>query len=301
MSRYALILVNQRARRGTAGLEEARKLLESNGFVLTEADIDQPGSIGAAIRQHRESVECVIVGGGDGTLNAAAEGLIGTGLPLGVLPLGTANDFARTLEIPLDLPGAVAVIIAGLAHRIDVGRVNDRYFLNAASLGLSVWVAEHVRPEVKRRWGAFAYGFTLIDALRASRPFGVAVVCDGQQRTLRTIQVTVGNGVHYGGGLTVAEDAAIDDGWLNLLSVAPLRTWQLVRVALAFRTGRFSGVPTVRVLRAKRIELRTRRRRRINTDGEVTTSTPAVFELVPAALTVFVPPGYLARRAQAAG
>jgi YegS/Rv2252/BmrU family lipid kinase len=294
------MLINQRARRGTGGLAEARKLLESNGFSLLEADAAGLGATAATIREHRRAVDCVIIGGGDGTLNGAAEALIETGLPLGVLPLGTANDFARTLGIPLDLPGAVGVIVAGLKHRVDVGRVNDRCFLNAASLGLSVWVAEHVRPEVKRRWGALAYGFALVDALRATRPFGVLAVCDGERRRLRTIQVTVGNGVHYGGGLTVAEDAAIDDGWLNLLVVRPLRPWGLMRLAMALRTGRFRGEPMVRIQRARRIELHTRRRRRINTDGEVTTATPAVFEVMPGALTVFVPPGYLARRAGAA-
>jgi YegS/Rv2252/BmrU family lipid kinase len=296
MSRYGLLIVNEGASRAREGATAAVKMLELEGIALKRVAMGGPGSIAEAIRQHRDSVQCVIIGGGDGSLNAAAESLAETGLPLGVLPLGTANDFARTLGIPQDLAGACAVISEGRVHRVDLGRVNDRYFLNAASLGLSTWIARHVRPEQKRRWGALAYGFALVDALRVGRPFTVVAVCDGKKVRLRTLQVTVGNGVHYGGGLTVAEDAAIDDGWLDLLSLAPLGPWRLIRLARAFRSGRFRNEPGVSVMRARRIELRTRRQRRINTDGEVTTTTPATFEVAPAALSVFVPAPYLARR-----
>lgn len=295
-SRYALLIMNEGARRAADGASVAANLLEAQGFAIKVARIGGSDSISDAIRSNRDSVDCVIVGGGDGTLNAAAESLAESGLPVGVLPLGTANDFARSLDIPTDLAGACAVICEGLTHRVDLGRVNGRYFLNAASLGLSVWVAEHVHPQQKRRWGALAYGFALVDALRASRPFAAVAVCDGQRFKLRTIQVTVGNGVHYGGGLTLAEDAAVDDGWLDLLSLSPLGPWQLLRLARAFRTGRLRNQPFVRIMRARRIELHTRRPRRINTDGEVTTQTPAVFEIVPAALTVYAPATYLARR-----
>jgi YegS/Rv2252/BmrU family lipid kinase len=296
MSRYGLLIVNARARRAAEGIDAAAKILESQGFTLKRVQIGGADSIGAAIRRHRDSVDCVIIGGGDGSLNAAAESLAETGLPLGVLPLGTANDFARTLQIPLDVPGACAVICDGRLHKVDLGRVNGRFFLNAASFGLSTWVARHVQPQMKRRWGVLAYGFALLDALRASRPFAAVAVCDGQTVKLRTIQVTVGNGVHYGGGLTVAEDAAIDDGWLDLLSLAPLGPWRLTRLALAFRSGRLRNEPSVLVRRARRIEVHTRRPRPINTDGELTTMTPAVFEVAPAALTVFTPTPYLARR-----
>src|SRR5690606_242827 len=109
--------------------------------------VDRPDAMGEAIRRHRAEVDCVIVAGGDGSVNTALGALMETGLPLGVVPLGTASDFARTLGIPPDVGGACDVIAGGLAHRVDVGCVNGQYFLNASSLGLSVWIAENLHPE----------------------------------------------------------------------------------------------------------------------------------------------------------
>ena len=127
--------------------------------------------LGAWIVEHRREVDLVIIGGGDGTLNAAADALIETGLPLGILPLGTANDLARTLGIPADLVAAGQVIAAGRTHRIDLGRVNGKHFFNVASLGLSVQVARELDADLKRRWGVLGYAFIVWRAIRGRRPF----------------------------------------------------------------------------------------------------------------------------------
>jgi diacylglycerol kinase (ATP) len=291
----ALILINAKARRGAEMGSQATKMLRSAGLSLIEEQPGDPAEVGAAIRRHRDAVDLVVIGGGDGTVSAAAESLMETRLPLGILPLGTANDLARTLSIPLDLAGACGVILHGVHHRIDLGRANDQYYFNVASLGLSVLVAKRLRSELKRRWGLLAYAFIAAQALRRERSFRANIACDGQRTRLRSIQLTIGNGRHYGGGLTVGQDAAIDDHVLDLYSIAPVRWWRLLWLVPLLKSGRLRRTDAVRLMRGRRITVRTRRPMDINTDGEVTTRTPAVFEIVPDAVTVLVPPAYLAR------
>jgi YegS/Rv2252/BmrU family lipid kinase len=254
------------------------------------------GQLGAWIVEHRGEVELVIIGGGDGTLNAAADALIQTGLPLGILPLGTANDLARTLEVPADLADAGRVIAEGFSHRIDLGRVNGKHFFNVASLGLSVRMAQELRVDVKRRWGVLGYPLTLWRTIEAHRAFRAEIRCDERSMRIRAMQISVGNGRHYGGGMTVAADAAIDDGVLDLVSVAPQGIWGLVGNLPRLRWGWHGNGGQVRHWRCRALEIRTERPLPINTDGEVTTRTPARIDVVPGAIAVFVPQTFLNNR-----
>ena len=216
----------------------------------------------------------MILAGGDGTMNAAADALVECRLPLGILPTGTGNDLARTLGIPTDLAAAAAVIGAGRRHAIDLGRVNGKHFFNAASIGLSAEVTRHHTAERKRRYWLFAYVLSLRDAWRTTRPFRARLRCDGRLHRLRAIQVTVGNGRHYGGGMTVSEDAAIDDGWLDVYCLQPGSFWRLLALFPALRLGRLRPERACHVMRGRTIEVDTRRPLPVNTDGELTTQHP---------------------------
>ena len=127
------------------------------------------------------------------------------------------------------------------------------------------------------------------DAWRTTRAFRARLRCDGQTLRLRALQVTVGNGRHYGGGMTVRADAAIDDGRLDLYALKPRRFWRLLLLFPALRFGWLHRSEAALVLRGERIEVRTRGSLPVNTDGELTTRTPARFTVVPRALSVFVP------------
>ncbi|PSB20294.1 lipid kinase [Phormidesmis priestleyi ULC007] len=289
MTQRALFLVNRHARKGQQQLDAATNQLKSLGFELQEASIDHPDQLADVIRDHRGSVDLVIIGGGDGTLNAAAAGLVDTHLPLGILPLGTANDLARTLGIPATLPEACQIIAAGKVQPIDLGWVNGKYFFNVASLGLSVQITRNLTKEVKRRWGVFAYAATAIQALWNSRRFHAEIQMEGRSEKVRAIQIAVGNGRYYGGGMAVAEDAAIDDQRLDLYSLEIEHWWQMLAVLPAMRRGSHGVSPWVQTWQGKEFHVHTRRPRSINTDGEITTSTPAHFRVMPNALSVIVP------------
>jgi diacylglycerol kinase (ATP) len=293
MARRALLITNKLSRSGDADLSSAIGCLASAGIEVLPFGIDTPGDIPKLIRAHRCRMDLVVLGGGDGTMNAACEAILDVGVPMAILPLGTANDLARTLGIPSDIEGACAVAAGGIRHRIDLGRANDKHFFNVASIGLSVAVAHMVDSETKRRWGAAGYALTVWRALKEHRPFRARIRCDGRVLQTRSIQIAVGNGRHYGGGLTVAADAAIDDHQLDLYSIGPASMVRLVLLAPALRSGRHGEFQGVHLLRGRRIEIETRRPMPVNTDGEVTTQTPVDFRILPGAIEVIVPPAFV--------
>lgn len=289
MSHRALLLVNRHARQGQNGLSEAIDQLQTLGLQLMEESIEDPQHLSDVIRRYQHQVDLVIVGGGDGTLNAAVDGLVDTQLPLGILPLGTANDLARTLGIPTSLSDACEVIAKGQLHRIDLGWVNGKHFFNVASMGLSVQITERLTKEVKRRWGVLAYAVTALQAIWQARPFRAEIRINGESIPVKTIQIAVGNGRYYGGGMAVVHDATIDDQRLDLYSLEVRHWWQIIALLPAIRGGRYINSRDVRTLHGQEIEVYTRRPRPINTDGEITTYTPAHFRVIPYALSVLVP------------
>jgi YegS/Rv2252/BmrU family lipid kinase len=262
------------------------------GFVLIDKSGENPKYFPDLIRQYREQIDLVIVGGGDGSANAAVEGLLDTGLPLGILPLGTANNLARTLGIPSSLPEACQIIAQGCLHRIDLGWVNGQYFFNIASLGLSVEVNRRVSKKLKRHWGVFAYIVTALQVIWTARPFRVEIRWDNQSIHVKTLQITVANGRYYGSGLVIADDAAIDDQKLDLHSLEIRHWWEMLPLIPTALRGKSVTGKGVRTIRSEEIHLSTRKPYAINTDGEQTTQTPARFRVIPQALSIFVPPSF---------
>ncbi|MEG4206461.1 lipid kinase [Microcoleus sp. Pol7_A1] len=285
----ALLLVNQHSRKGQKLSSQATVELQALGFELIVESTDHASEIPDTIRRYKNKVELVIIGGGDGTLNAAIEGLIDTKLPLGILPMGTANDLARTLGIPTDLSAACQVIASQKVRLIDLGWVNGKHFLNVASLGLSVQISQRLTKDVKQRWGVFAYAFTAFQTILSSQPFRAEIKVNDQSFNVKTIQIAIGNGRYYGGGMTVAEDATIDDKRLDLYSLEIKNWWEIIALLPAMRQGNHTSWPNVRALHAQEFEVNTSKRRPINTDGEITTHTPATFRVIPQALAVIAP------------
>ena len=285
----ALLLVNQHSRKGEKLLSQATQKLQALGFELIVESTDGARELSDTIRRYQNQVELVIVGGGDGTLNAAIAGLIDTKLPLGILPMGTANDLARTLAIPTDLAAACQVIASGKVRLIDLGWVNGEHFFNVASLGLSVEITQRLTKDVKQRWGVLAYAFTALQTILKSRPFRAEIKVNNQCFNVKTIQIAIGNGSYYGGGMKVAEDATIDDMRLDLYSLETKSWWEIIALLPAMRQGNHTNWQNVRALHAQEIEINTSKRRPINTDGEITTHTPAKFRVIPQALAVIAP------------
>lgn len=294
--RRALMLINPKARQGSVPLEPIAARLEANGLDVVPELFTSTAEIAADIVRRREGMDLVIVCGGDGTINAAARGVIEAGLPMGILPLGTANDLARTLAIPNDLNAAADIIAAGYTRRIDVGEVNGHPFFNVASIGLSADLARGLTRETKRRWGRMGYAVAALKVLTRARPFHATIISKNGEVRVKTLQIAVGNGRHYGGGNIVERSAAIDDKHLDLYSLELGNVWKLALMVRSFRAGEHGAWQEVRTDRCTEFEIRTRRPRPINTDGELVTFTPARFVVLPDAVDVFAPLQQLSSR-----
>ncbi|HEV7344374.1 MAG TPA: lipid kinase [Devosia sp.] len=287
--RRALMLVNPNSRRGSAALEPVLDRLQAGGIDATMERFDTPDEVSADIARRRHEADLVIVCGGDGTVNAAAKGILETGLPMGIMPMGTANDLARTLGISEDLTKAVDVIVAGHTSRVDLGEVNGHPFFNVASLGLSVDLAKGLTPEAKRRWGKLGYSLAALKVLLRAKPFRAEIISDAGRVKVKTLQIAVGNGVHYGGGTVIHSDATIEDGHLDLYSLELKNVWKFGLMLGAFRRGEHGAWDEVRTAKSTEFDIRTKEPMPINTDGDLVTETPAHFVIRPKAVTVFSP------------
>ncbi|HEY1654914.1 MAG TPA: YegS/Rv2252/BmrU family lipid kinase [Candidatus Tumulicola sp.] len=273
----ALLVINARSRFGRTAGAAARAELTARGIEVVRF-------AGAATPAY----DCIVAVGGDGTLVRLIGQAIRADVPIGIVPAGTFNELARTLNLPANIAGACDAIAAGRTRTIDVGLVNGVHFINEASIGVSNRAARMQTGELKRRYGLFGVAASGLQALRFSRPMFAQVAYDDRVVTFKTIQLTVANSHRFGGVFDVS-DAAIDDGWLDLYSVEIDRFWKAFPVARAMLQGKRTTIPGLRTLRSKEFVVRQHRRHRIRADGEPAGTTPATFSILPKALRVFVP------------
>ena len=270
----ALLVLNEQSRFGRREGAAVCRLLEEAGI--------------ACLRDPAAAVDSVIAAGGDGTVIGAVPLALERGVPIGIVPLGTFNDLARTLGVPLNIRKACEVIGRGHTRTIDVGRVNGRHFVNEASIGVSARIARRQTSEIKQHYGVLGVLSTTLQTLGEIRPFYAEIEHDGQSEVSRTVQITVANNARFG-GIIERPDASIDDGWLDLYSVEP-RNWldafALVRKIVTRDPSSGQGL---RTRRSTTFSIRTHHPHHVSADGEPAGVTPATFEVLPKALRVLVP------------
>lgn len=290
-AKSTMLLVNRSSRQGRElpirTLKDA--LAEAGHECEIRAANDFPALKKLAEEALSRRIGQIIVAGGDGTVSGIAALALDADVPLGVIPCGTANDFAASLRIPAEPAGALSAVIGGHTRRIDVGVVNGLMFLNAAGFGLGTTVTQSLDDEDKRRWGPVAYARCLRNAASRRKMLKVDISCDDRRYTETVLQVTVTNGLHYGGGLSAPADAALDDGVLHVLRVMPQSLVELVELLPAMLAGRFQQLDRVQVDRGETVSIGTRHPLDVSVDGELLTRTPCKFSVRKKALTVFVP------------
>jgi YegS/Rv2252/BmrU family lipid kinase len=292
----AVAVVNTRSRRAAGVPTRLPALLAAQGLGLTaRLPVTDPAALPDALRTAlATNPDLLIVGGGDGTLATAVDHLAYRDTALGVLPLGTTNNFARSLGLPLDLPAAVATIARGVVADVDLGHVTSSagqdLFANLARVGVSVQVAHRTPDTLKRVLGRAAYGLTGLRALPAHRPFHATLSTpDGRRRDFWTHQLNIANG-RYHAGRILARDASIDD---HQLVVYRLGDQHRTGLTLAM-IGRLIGgarrdLATTPFLVTPTVEIHTNPPLHVDIDGEVRGTTPITVRTADEALRVLVP------------
>jgi len=241
----------------------------------------------------KENSQIVVAGGGDGTVNAVANELMGTSITLGVLPLGTLNHFSKDMQIPQNLEDAARTLITGRAVPVDVGEVNGRFFLNNSSLGIYphiVRLREEQRNKTgRKKWVAFVQA--LFSVLKHYSFLRVDLRVNGKKLSCQTPLVFVGNNKYEMEGLNIGKRRRLDAGELCLFVANGVRRIDLVRFAFLALFGRLHDARDFDVLIAHQFSIETRRpRANVSTDGEVIqTNTPLHYLIHPRALRVIVP------------
>ncbi|HZH89370.1 MAG TPA: diacylglycerol kinase family protein [Pyrinomonadaceae bacterium] len=281
-------------RRRAAEVARFCELLGARGIEVETLTTNAPGdATRLAAEAARDGVSEVIVSGGDGTINEALQGLVGTHVRLGIWPAGTANVLARELHLPFDAEGAAGVIARGDVRRIYAGCATEdvsgarRYFFLMAGIGLDASVVERVRPRLKRRVGEGAFWVSGLGHLLRWRPVSFRVEVEGQ--TYPATFAAFGRAAHYGGDLSVTPGARLDAPEFEICIVnshSRLRFLRLLAHALG-REGVRREIPGVSYVRATRA--RATGDARMQVDGELTGQMPVTFEIAPEPVEVIAP------------
>ena len=231
--------------------------------------------------------------GGDGHVGAVANGIMGTGAALAVVPAGTGNDFARHLGLDRKDPlAAVRLLAEPTIRKIDVVRITttdgERYYVNVGGAGFDSEVNEHAN-RVRMLKGTAKYIYSTFVQLARFKAGNFVVRVDGEEHAFRGMMLAVGNASSYGGGMLVCPDAKSDDGLLDVCVIQELPKHQFVMTFPKVFKGRHVEHPAVRMLRGTEVEISADRPFLVYADGERVGSLPATFVVVPLALPVVVP------------
>lgn len=243
-----------------------------------------------------EGCDAVVAVGGDGTLNEVINGVAPhvSELAVGLVPLGTGNDFARMLALPTSIDDCVDVLRDGNVRPTDLVRVTSdqvRYMINVSAGGFSGAVGEKMTPEIKQTWGPLAYLRCAAEALPELRHYETVITLDDMSTsTLDVYNVVVANGRFVAGGTLIAPEAAIDDGMLDIVIVPRREGVELALVAAQIALGQHLESELVMFRRAGKVAVSSTPGMWFNVDGEVIGNEPTVFEVLPRALQFLAPP-----------
>ena len=256
MIKNAALLINPKADRGRGlrvGVAAAREL---RGLGVT-VDVLIGTSAADSARLAWDAVGrgcgALVVCGGDGIVHTALQVVAGTAVPLGIIPAGSGNDFARALGLPLgDLAGAAAVVAGGHANPVDLGLAGDRWFGTVLAAGFDSRVNDRMN---RMRWprGRTRYHVAIVRELASFRPIPFVLEMDGVRRELEGMLVAVGNGSTYGGGMRICPGAALTDGLLDVTVVTTISRLKLARLFPSVYSGRHVLRPEVLTFRCETV------------------------------------------------
>jgi diacylglycerol kinase (ATP) len=289
-----IILFNPTAKRGKARrlLERALKVFRQQQVHFEVRESQSPQHLMELARAAREEKPDLIVSaGGDGTHHYIINGLFKSEVPLGLLPMGTGNDLAKGLGMPLDVLAAAAALLNGHVREIDLAQAGAALYACIAGVGFDSTVTHYANEHARWLSGSLAYTWSLLCCLPEYRPQQLEIIADGESLSGEVLFAVVGNNSSYGGGIRLAPRAKLDDGLLDICIVPYLSRLELLRWVLRAYRGEHLNHPRIKYLQARKITLRTASRMELFGDGEFLQELPAAIQVLPRALRV-IAPGY---------
>ncbi|MFS0735955.1 diacylglycerol kinase family protein [Sphingomonas sp. 1P06PA] len=290
LPRTAALIVNAKSRKGRATFRAACKKLKAAGVKVDPAfAVRDPSRMTDTVRQAiAAGAKMIIVGGGDGSLSGTVDDVVGKDIVFALLPLGTANSFARTLGIPIDLDSAVDVIANGQRRRIDLGMIDGDYYANCAAIGISPLIAETVPHGLKKWFGRPGYLSWAALQLARFKPFKLTVGEGQDAVTIDALEVRISNGPYHGGTLLV-DDAAVDSGEIVVQAVLGRGRHNLVWSWIASTLRLDSRHATTREFHGRALRVATDPPLPISIDGEVLARTPVLAKVADGVIEVAAP------------
>jgi lipid kinase YegS len=286
-----LDLIIHGSRADNAELREAAEWARAVGHrVRAQVTWESGDARRFAAEAARRGTDAVLAVGGDGTLNEVLNGVLGTDAPLGVLPLGTANDFARQIGVPDDPRAALALLVEQDPRPIDVGLLNDRAFLNVSSAGIGAETTAETSAGIKGVLGPLAYALTGVKKL-ASEYEGRHARFTGPDfsREVEYLLFAVGNARATGAGVTIAPLAEFDDGLLDLCIVEPVARAAFAGLLLELRRGDHLERDGVHYVQTPWVRVESEAPVAVNVDGEALSLTTLEYRVAHRAVRVLAP------------
>ena len=274
---------------GTAALKRACDLLREKGLPFRMDRTEAPGHAtrlaDAAVSAGEREIICL---GGDGTISEVVRGLAGRFATLYFVPCGTGNDFVKVLNLPKDPIAALEAQLSGTSRKIDVGRLNETWFINVSGSGFDVEVLRQAARFKRLGKGILPYLLGIFAALKSFRALPVEITLDGKTEKTEVTIFSVGNGCYIGGGMKAVPHAMPDDGLFDVVVAKRFSRLAILRMLTKFIPGNHTTLPGIREFRCREITFRCPGMV-LDVDGELIPVDEACYELLPGALGVRLP------------
>lgn len=244
--------------------EKLEPLKLDHDFVYT----DYPQHATELAAKASEQFDVIVVVGGDGTIQEAINGMAHSKAVLGILPVGSGNDFVRAVPIPTNMDRSLDILLRGQCKKIDLARVNNRIYHNGVGVGFDAW-AVHTGNKVQRLRGNAIYLYAVLHTLISYKPKPVEVQFDGRMEQKTYFLMTIANGVSLGGGFYLTPDAELDDGLLDLCLIEDMPKSAVIKNLLKVYSGKHQEDHRVEMARTKKISIQSQDGFAVHADGEL--------------------------------
>ncbi|HZK57737.1 MAG TPA: diacylglycerol kinase family protein [Clostridia bacterium] len=286
-----LFIVNPTAGKGRAKktIPIIKKIMEDNKCNYQIKVTEKAGDGQLFAEKAKIGDYSVIVSvGGDGTLHEIVNGMAGGAQKLGIVPAGTGNDFARSIDMPFNTEDAIENLIWGKATSIDLGRLNGEYFINFCSVGLDALIAEEANRIKKYFSSTYSYIIGVVKALGKFKSIKAELVIDNKKYDEEIMLVAVCNGAYYGGGMNIAPQAKVFDGQFDICVVRKMSKLKLLFLFPTIFKGEHIKYDEVKIYRGKNVQVFSREDMHVNADGDIVYSRPVSFEILHNEIEVIV-------------